>query len=42
MLRKSEKENQHGNKHYAAVYAAEQVDSDDDGIPDVYQRDGDR
>lgn len=30
------------NKHYAAVYASEHVDRDEDGIPDVYQRDGDR
>ena len=30
------------NRHYAAVYAEEQADSDEDGIPDVYQRGDDR
>jgi NhaA family Na+:H+ antiporter len=30
------------NRHYAAVYAAEQVDDDHDGIPDVYEGDGSR
>lgn len=30
------------NRHYAEVYARENADEDDDGIPDVYQTDGSR